>query len=387
MDVTVRRGTIEDAPGVTDVVNSIVAESGLIVRYPAVSLEEEIVYIQHLGPRSAFFVAEAGDRILGVQTIEPFAPQTQAMDHVAVIGTYVHRDLRRRGAGLQLFQSALDFARQRAYEKLIVYVRIGNSVAQAFYRRVGFIPKMMLERQIKIDGRYDDAVWMEMFIPAAVTAPQPQAAPASVCEEPEPAAALVAEPAPAVVVETPAPEPAPAPVLVAESTVAVDPTVGAVSIRRAKRRDVQTLAAIMKGTMRWRTSPAEEEVLEMLFDKGYWLAMSRKGGGLTGWRAENLVMCIDDFYVYPAQYYPQVGAPLLETVETEAKALSCEVAIVFLDDRIAPQAVAFFEAHGYERQQLEDLFSVWREVAQEFLSDHTLMLVKKLREKRIMRPM
>jgi hypothetical protein len=168
---------------------------------------------------------------------------------------------------------------------------------------------------------------------------------------------------------------------------AVDPTVGAVTVRRAKRRDVRTLAAIMKGTMRWRPRPSENEVLEMLFDKGYWLAMSRKGGGLTGWRAENLVMCIDDFYVYPPQYYPQVGGPLLETVETEAKALSCEVAIAFIEKQIAPEAIAFFRSQGYERQELEDMYSVWREVAQEFLTDTTFMMVKKLREKRIMRPL
>ena len=125
----------------------------------------------------------------------------------------------------------------------------------------------------------------------------------------------------------------------------------------------------------------------MLFDKGYWLAMSRKGGGLTGWRAENLVMCIDDFYVYPPQYYPQVGAPLLETVETEARALSCEVAIAFLDGQIAPEAIQFFESNGYERRDMEGFYPVWREVAQEFLTETSFMMVKMLREKRIMRPL
>jgi hypothetical protein len=143
----------------------------------------------------------------------------------------------------------------------------------------------------------------------------------------------------------------------------------------------------MKGTMRWLPPPTQEQVLEMLFDKGYWLALSRKGGGLTGWRAENLVMCIDDFYVYPPQYYPQVGGPLLETVETEAKALSCEVAIVFLETKITPEAIRFFESQGYERQEMEQLFSVWREVAQEFLTNTRFMMIKKLRERRIMRPL
>ena len=78
---------------------------------------------------------------------------------------------------------------------------------------------------------------------------------------------------------------------------------------------------------------------------------------------------------------------VLETVETEAKALSCEVAMVFLDERVSPQAIEFFESQGYERQEQDELFSVWREVSLEFLQENMFMMVKKLREKRIMRPL
>jgi hypothetical protein len=223
---------------------------------------------------------------------------------------------------------------------------------------------MMLERQIKIGNKYDDEVMMEMFITPAATATKAEsiAEAAAAPEAAEPAGAIGQAPA-------------------------VDPIVGAVTVRRARRRDIKTLAAIMKGTMRWKRPPSEDAVLEMLFDKGYWLAMSRKGGGLSGWQAENLVMCIDDFYVYPPKYYPQVGGPLLETIETESKALSCEVAIAFLDERIAPEAIQFFESHGYKRQEGEELYSVWREVAEEFLTENRFMMVKRLRDKRILRPL
>ena len=382
MEMTIRRGTVADAQGVADVINSIIEEGGLTSLYPVLTADQEEAYIRGLDRRSAMYVAEIGGEVFGVQTIAPFAPYTRAIDHVATIGTYVYRNFRRHGVGRKLFGATVQFARAQGYEKVIAYVRVGNSVAQAFYRKMGFVPKMMLERQVKIDGHYDDEVWMELFIPvqkeAAVAQPIPEVAaqPVAAAQVPEPVAVA---PEPAAV----APEPAP----VAQAAPAIDPTVGAVTVRRAKRRDIRTLAAIMKGTMRWRQPPSESEVLEMLFDKGYWLAMSRRGGGVTGWRAENLVMCIDDFYVYPPRFYPQIGGPLLETVETEAKALSCEVAIVFLENQIAPEAIQFFEANGYERQGVEDFYRVWREVAQEFLTGNTFMMVKKLRERRIMRPL
>jgi GNAT superfamily N-acetyltransferase len=388
MDVTIRRATVDDAQGVVDVINSIIEEGGVTSLYPVLTVEQEVTYIEGLDTRSALFVAEVSGEILGVQSIEPYASYTHAMDHVASIGTYVYRNFRRRGVGRRLFETTLGFARKQGYEKIVILVRVGNSVAQTFYRKLGFIPKMMLERQLKIGGRYDDEVWMDLFIPvgeeAVVAAPTPEAA---VVPEPAPAVPEPVAPEPELVAAA-APEPVvPVPVAPIETAPAIDPMVGAVTVRRAKRGDVKTLAAIMKGTMRWRTPPAEAEVLEMLFDKGYWLAMSRKGGGVTGWRAENLVMCIDDFYVYPPQFYPQIGGPLLETVETEAKALSCEVAIAFLDERVTPQAVQFFESQGYERQEQRELFSVWREVSQEFLEENMFMMVKKLREKRIMRPL
>ena len=352
MELEIRRATMNDARSVADLINSIIEEGGLTSLYPALTLEQEEAFIAGLGPRSAMFLAEMSDAVLGIQTIEPFAPYTRAMDHVAVLGTWVYRAFRRHGIGSKLLTRTLQFAHQNGFEKLIAYVRASNAAAQAFYRVRGFVPKMVLERQVKIDGRYDDEVWMELFVPAAGAAPQGVEIPARVSEAPE-----------------------------------VDPLVGAVTVRRARRRDVGVLAAIMKGTMRWRKPPTQDQVLEMLYDKGYWLAMSRKGGGLTGWRAENLVMCIDDFYVYPPHYYGPVGGPLLETIETEAKALACEVAIAFFDRRIAPQAIQFFERQGYERQALRDLYPVWREVAQELVTDSKWMMVKPLREKRIMRPL
>jgi ribosomal protein S18 acetylase RimI-like enzyme len=299
------------------------------------------------------------------------------MDHVAVMGTYVYRNYRQQGVGSQLAERTMAFARQQGYEKAIVYVRASNSGGQAYYRRVGFVPKAILERQVKIDGTYDDEVVMEFFIGEAAAAPTVVEAPVV-----EPAEAP-AEPAPAPVPAPPIPAPSQAPTV----TRVVDPVVGAVTVRRAQRKDLRVLAAIMRGTMRWRTPPTEDEVLEMLYEKGYWLALSRKGGGLTGWRAENLVMCIDDFYVYPPDYYARVGGPLLETIEAEASALSCEVAIAFLEDQIAPEAIEFFSAQGYQRRGLDALYRIWREVAEEFLTGNRFMMVKQLRQDRILRPL
>ena len=378
MEVNIRPATAADAQGVVDVINSVIQEGGLTALYPVFSVEQEEAFIQGLGARSVMYVAEVDSTILGVQTLEPLAPYTRSMDHVAVMGTYVYRNYRQHGVGRQLTGRSLTFAREQGYEKAIVYVRAGNSGGQAFYRQVGFVPKAILERQVKIDGRYDDEVLMELFIEAAETAAE-----AAAVTQPLP----IAAPPPAEQLEPAPAPPAPAPSVPSPVERVVDPVVGAVTVRRAQRRDLRVLTAIMRGTMHWRTPPTEEQVVEMLYEKGYWLALSRKGGGLSGWRAENLVMCIDDFYVYPTEYYERVGGPLLETIEAEASALSCEVAIVFLENEITPAAIAFFEAQGYQRRGLDALYRIWREVAEEFLTGSRFMMIKPLRQDRIMRPL
>lgn len=399
MDVTIRKAKAQDGPQVADLINSVIDEGGLTALYPKLTAEQETAFIQQLGSRSVMIVAELEGAILGMQVIEPFAPYTQAMDHVATLGTFVRRDFRGQGVGRKLMDASLAFARHEGFEKIIIYVRLGNSGAQRFYRKMGFIPKLMMERQVKIEGRYDDEMLMEFFVPEPEEKAPARVEPAVV----EPTPEVETKPTPVTAILSPRPEAVPvaatkpvvetAPVIevpVAEVPVeagaAIDPVVGAVTVRRAKRGDLKTLTAIMRGTIRWTQPPSEQEVLDLLFDKGYWLAMSRKGGGVTGWRAENLVVCIDDFYVYPPQFYPQIGGPLLETIEEEAKALSCEVSIAFFDRHIASEAIKFFEAHGYQRQELEELFVIWREVAEEFVDKDTIMLVKKLLEKRIMRP-
>ena len=64
----------------------------------------------------------------------------------------------------QLADYTFEFARKNGYEKLIIYVRSGNKNAQAFYKNLGFVPKGVLTRQVKIDGKYEDEIFMELYL-------------------------------------------------------------------------------------------------------------------------------------------------------------------------------------------------------------------------------
>lgn len=340
MDIKIRPVTLDDAEGVVEVLNSVVKERKYSSFNKILTAEEERQFIASLGERSGFFVAELDGRIVGFQTIEPFAAYTPAMDHVGIMGTLIHADFRDQGIGSQLGEASLKFAWAKGYEKVVIYVRASNKSAQAFYLKLGFMPKGTLERQVKIDGKYDDEIFMELFL--------------EVEEEVEEKKEEVK----------------------AKKKVIV---------RRAKRKDIPAITFIMNGLLGEGTF-TEEDAMQKIFEKAYWVAGGEKAGGLAGWQAENLVACIDEFYVYPPGYWEEIGGPLLGTIEAQAYELVCEVSIVFIDKYHPQEAIEFFASHGYERQELEDLSKIWREVASEFMTGDRFLMLKKLREERITQP-
>lgn len=179
----------------------------------------------------------------------------------------------------------------------------------------------------------------------------------------------------------PAPPPLPPGELVSPQVLAK------LKVRRAKRGDLTAMAAMMSQATNGRVTRSETEMMESLFSKGYFVALA--GGqvlGLVGLRTENLIAGIDDFLVRSSDLWPIVGKALLKGVETEANTLSCEVALLFARPEAGPVAMAFFEKNGYQRKSLADLIKMWREAAQDYYTEGSVMLVKQLLERRIMSP-
>jgi dephospho-CoA kinase len=163
----VHRDDLDDAAGVAEVLNSVIAEGCYTALTGHWTPEAELTFLQSfLGPRSEMFVAEREGRIVGFQCIEPFAAYTSTMDHVAILGTYVRADFRGRGIGGRLAEATFAFARAHGYEKSVIYVLAHNEGGLAYYRGLGFEERGTLQRQTKIDGVYYDEVFMEMHFGA-----------------------------------------------------------------------------------------------------------------------------------------------------------------------------------------------------------------------------
>jgi [ribosomal protein S18]-alanine N-acetyltransferase len=78
--------------------------------------------------------------------------------HIATIAT--HPDFRRQGIGEHLLIAALRSAREEGARRAFLEVRLGNTVAQAMYKKYGFIVAGIRPRYYKDNN--EDAVLMNL---------------------------------------------------------------------------------------------------------------------------------------------------------------------------------------------------------------------------------
>ena len=161
------------------------------------------------------------------------------------------------------------------------------------------------------------------------------------------------------------------------------------TVNRARPSDAKAIAEFVSQATRGRVTVVPHSVLERFGAKGLWLVRVSGSAivGLAGWRAENLIARIDDFLVYPFDFYDSAGTVLLEAIENAARELKCEVSVVFVPLRASPEVISFFEKSGYNRPEPSTLPKLWQETVQEATKRGRYIVLKRLREELITRPM
>ncbi|GAL03129.1 histone acetyltransferase HPA2 and related acetyltransferases [Photobacterium aphoticum] len=165
MSITVRQVTLDDAEGITLVLNPIVTEGKYTILDTTFTPEEEKEFIANFPERGVFSVAVSEDgQVLGFQNVEPFADYTKAFDHVGIIATYVSSEARGKGISKLLFAETFKIAQQKGYRKLFAYVLGDNDRALAAYTKQGFGIIGVAKEQAKMGERYVDETLIEKML-------------------------------------------------------------------------------------------------------------------------------------------------------------------------------------------------------------------------------
>ncbi len=166
MELIVRQAQPDDAEAIVSIFNPII-EAGVYTAFDTpFTVEAEREYILNFSKRGIFHVAERrqDQKVVGFQSMEPFATYTHAFDHVGVLGTYVDLAYRRQGIARSLFEATFDAARRKGYEKIFTFVRTDNLPALASYLNQGFEIVGTARRQAKLNGKYVDEIIIEKFL-------------------------------------------------------------------------------------------------------------------------------------------------------------------------------------------------------------------------------
>jgi len=140
MTLHIRPATRQDAPGMAELINAIIAIGGTTAYedpFDAVSMDA--AYIS-LPERVSCFIAEADSRIVGFQGLmRAFDPDDPLPDGWATIGTFVRVGLTQRGVGGALFARTRIAARDAGVCVIDATIRADNAGGLAFYARQGFV--------------------------------------------------------------------------------------------------------------------------------------------------------------------------------------------------------------------------------------------------------
>ncbi|UCC21370.1 MAG: GNAT family N-acetyltransferase [Promethearchaeota archaeon] len=164
IEVTIRKAIPEDAEEISKIWTVICAEKIFSAVSHPFTREQEKDYIISLSDREGIFVAEKEGKIIGFQSLDKWARYSDSFDHVGVIGTFILPQWRKKKIGTKLAEYSFNFARNNNYEKIVIYVRATNTGAIDFYKKLGFIQKGILSRQVKINTQYEDEIFMELFL-------------------------------------------------------------------------------------------------------------------------------------------------------------------------------------------------------------------------------
>jgi L-amino acid N-acyltransferase YncA len=166
MDLLIREVRLDDAEAIVSILNPIIEAGLYTVLDTPFTAQAEREFIANFPKRGIFHAAERRQdgKVVGIQTIEPFATYTGAFDHVAVMGTFVDLSQRRQGIGTRLSEATFEAARCKGYEKIFTYLRADNPASLAFHLKLGFRIVGTAQKQAKLGQRYVDEVIVEKLL-------------------------------------------------------------------------------------------------------------------------------------------------------------------------------------------------------------------------------
>ncbi|MFI5288177.1 MAG: GNAT family N-acetyltransferase [Polyangia bacterium] len=163
----VRPARPSDAALLARAERAIAGRPGFLISQPHELVEErfaEKIAALSRADNGCYLVAEADGAPIGHALLDPLP--LAAVRHVTQLTVVAHPGWQGRGVGTALLAALIAWARQAPpVEKIELQVRATNTVAQALYRKLGFVDEGRRARRLKLgDGDYLDDLSMGLWV-------------------------------------------------------------------------------------------------------------------------------------------------------------------------------------------------------------------------------
>jgi RimJ/RimL family protein N-acetyltransferase len=162
-DVVIRPialGDIEQFQRVTDVVMRERRYMAFVEGFPIDEAATFVARNMRLG--NPQLVADDEGRLVGWCDIRRETIPVYA--HAGHLGMGLLPEYRGRGIGERLLRASIDAARAAGFERIELTVYARNARAAALYRKAGFVHEGTRVRGKKLDGEYDDVLFMGLLL-------------------------------------------------------------------------------------------------------------------------------------------------------------------------------------------------------------------------------
>ncbi|MEN8172164.1 MAG: dephospho-CoA kinase [Chloroflexota bacterium] len=159
------------------------------------------------------------------------------------------------------------------------------------------------------------------------------------------------------------------------------------SVERAGPGAASEIARFITSASQGQLSLTRTDIMAAFGEKAF--VLLRHGSnviGVMGWQVENLIARVDDVFLLPGDTLEDAIETMIKEVEEASYDLQCEAAMLFLPPKLARHKKIWKDL-GYATQSVK-LLSVraWQEAATESMPPGTVLLFKKLRKNRVLRP-
>jgi dephospho-CoA kinase len=163
---------------------------------------------------------------------------------------------------------------------------------------------------------------------------------------------------------------------------------GEMQVTRGRPKNSAEIAGLLNRLHRRnRSTITEDNIMEAFGEKAFlMLQVGEDLKGLVGWQVENLVSRTTDMVVDPAIPLNRAVPVMIKEMERASQDLQCEASLVFVTPDLARHE-EIWRGLGYQPTKPESLeVMAWQDAARESMPDGTVLLFKKLRQDRVLRP-